>query len=177
MTGAKKGTVVHLIMEVLDLSKVSTEKEIKSQIDNLIKRNVITEKESKVLTPRKILKFFESPIGRRMLSSSFVKREQKIYTQVKMNDIYVNDKLFKNNRETYKDESVMLRGVIDVYFEEDDQIVVLDYKTDKVYNKEEIVHRYKKQLDIYAEALSILTGKTVKEKYLYLFSINQEIKV
>ena len=95
-----------------------------------------------------------------------------------MNDIYVNDEEFKNNSETYKDESIMLRGVIDVYFEEDDQIVILDYKTDKVYNnKEEIVYRYKKQLDIYAEALSILTGKTVKEKYLYLFSINQEIKV
>ena len=178
LTGAKRGTVVHLIMEVLDLNKVSTEDEIKAQIESLVKRNIITEKESKVLTPRKISKFFQSPIGSRMLASNFVKREQKIYTQIKMNDIYVNDEEFKNNSETYKDESIMLRGVIDVYFEEDDQIVILDYKTDKVYNnKEEIVYRYKKQLDIYAEALSILTGKTVKEKYLYLFSINQEIKV
>ncbi|MDY4574680.1 MAG: helicase-exonuclease AddAB subunit AddA [Intestinibacter sp.] len=178
LTGAKRGTVAHLIMEVLDLNKVSTEEEIKAQIQSLVKRNVITEKESKVLTPRKILKFFQSPIGSRLLASNFVKREQKIYTQIKMNDIYVNDEEFKNNREVYDDESVMLRGVIDVYFEEDNQIVILDYKTDKVYNnKEEIVHRYKKQLDIYAEALSILTGKTVKEKYLYLFSINQEIKV
>lgn len=49
-----------------------------------------------------------------------------------MNDIYLNDEIFKNNRETYENESVMLRGVIDLYFEEDDGLVILDYKTDFV---------------------------------------------
>ena len=72
------------------------------------------------------MRFFKSPIAKRMLSSKFVKREQKIYTQIKMNDIYLNDEIFKNNRETYENESVMLRGVIDLYFEEDDGLVILD---------------------------------------------------
>ena len=145
----------------------------------MIKRRVITEKESKVLSPRKILKFFKSPIAKRILSSNFVKREQKIYTQVKMNDIYLNDDIFKNNREIYEDESVMLRGVIDLYFEEDDGLVILDYKTDWIdnNNKKEIIHKYKKQLEIYAEVLSTLTGKKIKEKYLYLFSIDEQVKI
>ena len=51
-----------------------------------------------------------------------------------MNDIYLNDDIFKNNREIYEDESVMLRGVIDLYFEEDDGLVILDYKTDWIDN-------------------------------------------
>ena len=171
LTGAQKGTVVHLIMEVLDLNKVNTEEEIKSQIEDLIKRQVITEKESEVMTPEKILKFFKSSIGSRMLSSKFIKREQKIYTQIKLKDIYLN--------EDYKDESIMLRGVIDAYFEEEGEIVIIDYKTDKVnpYNKDEIITRYSKQLDIYSKVLTELTGKKVKEKYLYLFNIDEEIQI
>ena len=179
ITGARRGTIVHLIMEVLDFEKVNTESEIKAQIQDLVKRRIITEKESQVLSPRKIMRFFKSPIAKRMLSSKFVKREQKIYTQIKMNDIYLNDEIFKNNRETYENESVMLRGVIDLYFEEDDGLVILDYKTDFVdeNNKKEIIHKYKKQIEIYADVLSKLTGKKVKEKYLYLFGIDKQVKV
>ena len=179
ITGARRGTIVHLIMEVLDFEKVNTESEIKAQIQDLVKRRIITQKESQVLSPRKIMRFFKSPIAKRMLSSKFVKREQKIYTQIKMNDIYLNEEIFKNNRETYKDESVMLRGVIDLYFEEDDGLVILDYKTDFVdeNNKKEIIHKYKKQIEIYADVLSKLTGKKVKEKYLYLFGIDEQVKV
>lgn len=179
ITGARRGTIVHLIMEVLDFEKVNTESEIKAQIQDLIKRRIITEKESQVLSPRKIMRFFKSPIAKRMLSSKFVKREQKIYTQIKMNEIYLNDEIFKNNRETYENESVMLRGVIDLYFEEDDGLVILDYKTDFVdeNNKKEIIHKYKKQIEIYADVLSKLTGKKVKEKYLYLFGIDKQVKV
>lgn len=175
LTGARKGTIVHLIMEILDLSKVNTEEEIKSQIEDLIKRKIITEVESKVITPKKILKFFQSTLGNRMLSSKFVKREQKIYNQIKIKDIYLN----QDNIEIYKDESIMLRGVIDVYFEEDGEIVIIDYKTDKVnhYNEDEIITRYNKQLEIYSKALTELTGKKVKEKYLYLFNIDKEVRI
>ena len=90
-----------------------------------------------------------------------------------------DDEIFKNNRETYENESVMLRGVIDLYFEEDDGLVILDYKTDFVdeNNKKEIIYKYKKQIEIYADVLSKLTGKKVKEKYLYLFGIDEQVKV
>lgn len=73
----------------------------------------------------------------------------------------------------------MLRGIIDLYFEEEDEIVILDYKTDYIDedNKQDVINRYEKQLDLYAEALNKLTGKKVKEKYLYLFNIDEEIKL
>ena len=64
-------------------------------------------------------------------------------------------------------------------FEEDDEIVIVDYKTDYITeeNKQEVIDRYKKQLDLYAEALTKLTGKKVKEKYLYLFNVDEAVKL
>ena len=72
----------------------------------------------------------------------------------------------------------MLRGIIDAYFEEDEKIVIVDYKTDFVNeeNKEEVINRYKKQLDLYSNVKK-LTGKEVKEKYIYLFGIDEGISI
>ena len=108
-----------------------------------------------------------------------MKREQSIYSQIKMNDIYLNNEDIQNNRVTYEEESLMLRGIIDLYFEENDELVIVDYKTDYVNddNKNEVIDRYRKQLDLYAEALTKLSGKKVKEKYLYLFNVDEEVKL
>ena len=96
-----------------------------------------------------------------------------------MNDIYLNNEDIQNNRATYDEESLMLRGIIDLYFEENDEIVIVDYKTDYVDqdNKQDVINRYRKQLDLYADALTKLTGKKVKEKYLYLFNVDEEVKL
>ena len=64
-----------------------------------------------------------------------------------------------------------------MYFEEDGELVVLDYKTDKVFCAEELVSRYHAQLEYYAQALERLTGKKVKEKIIYSFTLAQEIEV
>ena len=70
-----------------------------------------------------------------------------------------------------------MQGIIDVYFEEEGNIVVADYKTDVVEREEELIQRYKAQLDYYAEALERLTGKNVKEKVIYSFYLGKEIAV
>ena len=175
----ERGTIVHLVMEVLDLNRINTIDEIKIQIKDLIKREIISEKQSLVINPFKIYKFFKSNIGKRALASHFIKREQSIYCQIKMNDIYLNNEDIQNNRATYEEESLMLRGIIDLYFEEDGEIVIVDYKTDYIDegNKQDIIDRYRKQLDLYAEVLNNLTGKKVKEKYLYLFNIDEQVKL
>ena len=62
-------------------------------------------------------------------------------------------------------------------FEEADGLVVLDYKTDRVFRAEELVERYHGQLDYYGKALEQITGKRVKEKWIYSFTPQQEIKL
>ena len=70
-----------------------------------------------------------------------------------------------------------MQGIMDAYFEESDGIVLIDYKTDHVKDAEELVRRYRKQLEIYAESLEQMTGKTVKERIIYSFCLGKEIVV
>ena len=74
-----------------------------------------------------------------------------------------------------EEETVLIQGIIDVYFEEDGELVVADYKTDAVTQAEELVNRYRVQLDYYARALEQLTRKRVKEKIIYSFALQREI--
>ena len=77
------------------------------------------------------------------------------------------------------DEKIRLQGIIDCFFEEEDGIVLLDYKTDYVEEEkiDEIIERYRAQLKYYKDALEKITEKRVKESYLYLFGIDREILV
>ena len=64
-----------------------------------------------------------------------------------------------------------------LFFEEEGELVVVDYKTDRVSNENELKERYHSQLEYYAEALARLTGKKVKEKVIYSFTLQKEIEV
>jgi len=171
ISGIERGTITHLVMQKLDLSLIGSIKDIKDQIDNLVKNEILTKSQSEIINPYKIYNFFKCEIGKRMLNSEFLKREQAFYIQFRANEIY------KELDEKYKDEYIMVRGIIDAYFEENGEIVLIDYKTDYVdlQNKTEIINKYKKQLDLYANAIQKLTGKKVKEKYIYLFGIEEAI--
>jgi len=79
------------------------------------------------------------------------------------------------NTDFPEDETVLIQGIIDVYLEEEDGIVLADYKTDLVKDPKELILRYRVQLDYYEEALVRLTGKCVKEKLIYSFGLEQEI--
>ena len=72
---------------------------------------------------------------------------------------------------------VLVQGIIDVWFEEEDGLVVADYKTDRIRTGKELTERYALQLDYYAEALKRITGKEVKEKILYSFALQEEIRL
>lgn len=178
ISGTERGTVVHLVMEVLDLKNVSSVNDIKSQIRGFVSKGIITEKQASIVNPYKIYKFFASNIGKRMLNAEIINREKSIYAQVNMKDIYIYEKLINNDdKKLYDNESVMLRGIVDAYFEEDNQIVLVDYKTDFVNeeNINQIIEKYKKQLDLYADIIETLTGKSVKEKCIYLFGVDEAV--
>ena len=71
----------------------------------------------------------------------------------------------------------MVQGIIDAYFVEEGELVVVDYKTDYVKAPEELISRYRAQLEHYSKALEQLTGKQVKERKIYSFALHQEIEV
>jgi ATP-dependent helicase/nuclease subunit A len=74
-------------------------------------------------------------------------------------------------------EKVLIQGIVDAFFEEEGELVLVDYKTDRISTPGELVSRYQEQLKYYTMALEQLTGKRVKEKILYSFALNREIPV
>ncbi len=97
ISGTERGTIVHLVMEVLDLKNVSSVNDIKSQIRGFVSKGIITEKQASIVNPYKIYKFFASNIGKRMLNAEIINREKSIYAQVNMKDIYIYEKLINND--------------------------------------------------------------------------------
>ncbi|PRR81572.1 helicase-exonuclease AddAB subunit AddA [Clostridium vincentii] len=177
LTSAQRGTAMHFVMQKIDLSRISTLDEIKGQLKELVDRDLLSKEELKGIKANKIFNFFKSNLGNRMLRAynkgSQIYRELPFYTEISPLDI--EDGLSEN----IKDEKVRLQGVIDCFFYEEANIILVDYKTDYVEegNEEEMLKKYIIQINYYREALKKITGKAVAESYLYLFSLDKEIKI
>lgn len=166
ITGSGKGTAYHFVMQHIKLSDNMTIKYIKDEIEAMTAREMLTREEADAIYPLNIKRFFEAEIGKRMFASDNIKREQPFYIRLKSTSVY------KKLPEIYSDEKVLLQGVIDCCFEENNEWVLIDYKTDYVTDENicEIKQKYKSQIEYYSYALNVITGKNVKEKYIYLLS-------
>lgn len=160
LTPMEIGTIYHKILENIDFS-IRDEKEIDNLLNNLINKNIITQKETEFLDKNIILKFLNTNLVERISKSKLIKKESAFTLGVKANEIY-SDLELKD-----RDNIILVSGVIDLYFEEDDYLVIVDYKTDKTKNKNELLGRYKTQLEIYKKALEKSSGKVVKECIIY----------
>lgn len=173
LSAAERGTIMHLVMQKLDFSRISSREEIRSQVENLIECQILTMEQAGVVNFGRIESFFRSEFGRRMLSSNFIRREVPFHMEISSTEIYR-----ELPEEDYSNEYIAIQGIIDCFFEENGDIVLLDYKTDRVTpeNVNEIKERYRVQLDLYARALERITGKRVKERFIYLFDNGVGIK-
>ena len=178
LSGAEKGTAMHFVMQKLDLNKVNSYDSIKEQLKYFVNNDLISEEEYKTINIKKILGFFNSKLGKRMLEAYFkgnkVYKELPFYTEISATE---TDKTLSNK---VKDEKIRIQGVIDCFFYDDDnKVVLLDYKTDYVEdgNEEEIVNKYRIQLKYYKDALEKITKEEVKECYLFLFYLGKEVLV
>jgi ATP-dependent helicase/nuclease subunit A len=174
LKGADLGTLYHLVLEHIKLTEIINRDSLLKELQRIVSTGIISQDELERIDTAKLLTFTEGKVAERMRNAA---REGKLYTErqfiigMKANDI---------NKTLKSQEIVLVQGVIDVYFEEKDQIVVLDYKTDYVKESdgEEILkNRYAVQLDYYQKALEQLTGKQVKEKLIYSFCLNKDIKL
>ena len=168
ITPAQAGTITHFVMQKLDLSM---QKSVREQFDAMVENGVLTSVQAGAVNVAAIEAFFDSEPGRRMTASEKVFRETAFEIAVPANIVYKKEKQGHDNSET-----VLVQGIIDCWFYEEDGIVLIDYKTDRVKDKNVILARYKDQLDYYAMALEKMTDKKVKDKFIYLFSANDVVK-
>jgi ATP-dependent helicase/nuclease subunit A len=164
LSSAEKGTTMHFVMQHIDFYN----NDIENQISKMVGNDLITEQQAKSVDITKIRKFISSSIGKRMIDSGKVHREVPFNIELPYSEIF-------SDHVGITDEKILLQGVIDCYFEEDNKIILIDYKTDFVAdgNIEEIKAKYSIQISYYAKALELLTQFTVAEKYIYLFSTGQ----
>lgn len=166
VTGAARGTVYHAFMENLDFT---AEEELQIQLEEMISCGKMSEEEAAALSLEDIDLFLHSKVGERMRRAALAGqlfRERPFVIGVPADRI----------RSGYSSqETVLVQGIIDAYFMEEDGIVVLDYKTDRVDQAKMLADKYKAQLDYYARALEQLTGYPVKERIIYSFHLREEI--
>lgn len=169
--GNQMGTVIHKIMECIDFSDIDRD-QVQADIDNMFELGIIEEMYREKISVDKIYRMLASPLGRRMYRAeceNHLYREKQFYIAMDAADIY------DENFDMYDDRTVVVQGIIDAYFIEDGEIVLLDYKTDNVGKPYDLVLRYHVQLDKYAETLEQITGLKVKEKLIYSFYFNETI--
>ncbi|MCH5211564.1 MAG: helicase-exonuclease AddAB subunit AddA [Oscillospiraceae bacterium] len=164
------GTLYHLVMSEISLERVKAEGPecIKPEIDRLAAENIISDEDLKYIDTDKIKKFYDCPIGKRVLASGEVVREApfQINIPASLYDPALADK--------YDNETVILQGIIDCFFKEGNGYILLDYKTDKIRNNSaQIRAKYAKQLELYKKAIEKLKGTPVTEAYLYLFDAGE----
>lgn len=170
-TAAEKGTILHFVLQHLDLKRVESIEAINEQLGELQDRELLTGQEAHTVVPEKLLAFFESDIGKRMLRAERVYREVPFNIKKRAGDVIEN---LKDSNEV-----LLVQGIIDCYFEEAGGLVLLDYKSDFVLGEDRrnIKARYLTQLQLYQEALERITGQAVLERYLYLFYTDEVLKL
>lgn len=159
----ERGSAYHRVMECLDYSVSVNIDGVKADINRMLETGKMNELQVKSVNPWDINTFVQSDTGRRVANAvncGSVRREQPF---------------------VFEYEGQLIQGIIDLYFEEGGELVLVDYKTDRVMKNEagekELVRRYAIQLDYYAKALTQLTGKKIKEKIIYSFALGKGLSV
>lgn len=170
-SGAAKGTIYHRFLEALDFQRVMDRADLISQRKEMVQNNILTDAEAVVIELNRIGQFVHSPLGRRIRQAALadlLHREAQFMIEVPACDI---------QPAWTANDPVIIQGVIDAYFYEAGEIVLVDYKTDDTApgQAELLREKYQMQLKIYQKALEQLTGIPVKEQYIYSFSLQKEL--
>lgn len=167
--GARRGTAMHRVLECFDFTREPNT--LKEQLDKMAEQKKVEQTLLDLVYLPSLKKFLHSPLAKRIRNAAC---QGKLYKEKP----FVMGKPAKEMlRESESQEMLLIQGIVDVFFEEPDGIVLLDYKTDRVGSEKELADRYQIQLELYQEAIERATGKTVKEKLLYSFCLGKAITV
>lgn len=173
--GALRGSAMHLVMQCLpfagspsDGNKKQMYAWIAEELEKLKKAGRLDETMYELVRIPMIVDFFASSLGKRMVQADQreeLRKEKAFVLGIPAGEIWDCDSR----------ELVLVQGIVDAFFYEDGDIILMDYKTDSVEKPEQLIQRYQAQLDLYARALEEATGKKVREKIIYSFHLKKEI--
>lgn len=176
VSGTTRGTLYHLVMEHFPYDEIAegklTADKFGDYLEEMVKKGYLREEEAELLDVGKFVTFIHTDIGKRMQKAELegkLRREQPFMLGLKASEVYVGQAA---------EEMIMVQGIIDAFFFEGEEIVLVDYKTDLTEKGQEqkLVEKYRVQLDYYAKALERLTGRKVSERIIYSFALGKELQ-
>ncbi len=169
ITSAKKGTLIHMCLQRLNEKIDYDINKVNELIQELEMKKIITSKEAENINPNKILQFTKSNIWKELKEAKEIQKEKPFYINIPAKEIY----------EEETEENILVQGVIDLYYiDKFDKLKLVDYKTDYVENNDEnqLIDKYRNQLELYSKALEESFRKKVDKKYIYSVYLGKEIE-
>ena len=164
LSGAEFGTLMHKILQSLNIAGDLSAEGIAAQIEQLVRRKIIPPEHAGEIRAEKIAAFFQSDIGQRLISA------REFYRELPFSRLIDAKKFF------HTDEKIFVQGIIDLLFKDSSgRWILLDYKTDR--DAPDIAERYRVQIELYAQAVEALLKISVAEKYLYLLNGSRLVKM
>ena len=168
-TPVDAGNAVHAFMQYLRYEACEGEIGVRQELDRLVAQQYLSEEQAALIDCRQVAAFFDTELGRKLRQSKNVLREFKFS---------ILDK-GENFDPQLRQEEILLQGVVDCALIEEDGIILVDFKTDKVTeeNAEERTAQYRPQVLAYADAMSRIYQKPIKAAYLYVFHLGKFVSV
>ena len=170
LTGAEKGTIMHMCLQKLNENHKYELEDIKNMMVNMVLKNILTQQEANSIDIEILYDFTKTSLWQDIKKAKAVYKEQPFYICLPANEIY----------DSNSKENVLVQGIIDLYYiNEKDELILVDYKTDYVESKQdkELIEKYKKQLELYAQALEQALNKKVNKKCIYSTYLNRVIEI
>lgn len=171
LTGAQKGTLIHLCLQRMQETEEYNLEKITELVKELENKEIITDIEAQNIDKSKLLEYTNSQLWKELKQAKEIHKEHPFYINIKASRIY-------NQINKEDDEDILVQGVIDLFFiDKDDRLILVDYKTDYVQNENELVDKYKGQLELYKEALEQSLSKKVDKMCIYSVYLNKLIEI
>ena len=168
MTPAQRGTALHEFMRFAEFGAAARDPQ--AELTRLVKDAFLTQEQAEAVDLKRVAAFLNGPLGQRIQRAQVVYREKR-FTAV------IPASLAEPDRTGADGESVILQGAVDCAFEEDGRLAIVDFKTDRVGDPEELSAHYAPQLRLYAAAMREVTGREIGELLLYSFWLNETVKI
>jgi ATP-dependent helicase/nuclease subunit A len=170
LSPAERGTALHMVMQHVDLKKPITVENIDAQVESMVNNELLSVEQAEVIDTQLIVKFFDSDLGKRITNAKVVNREIPFTLSLPASEVYPTW--------TGEDESVFIQGIIDCVFEDEHGLVLIDFKSDGIYDRFKdgfeqarpiLEERYRLQINLYTKALEQIWKRKVNERYLFFF--------
>ena len=163
--GNEIGNALHQALQYSDFERLAADPE--SELNRLCGAGFILPRQRDMITVGKIRAFTESPVFKRLMRADYYSKEERFLFPMDAADVLGPGHAGE----------ILIQGVLDCYFVENGEATVLDYKTDRVSDPEELARRYRVQMDFYVEALKRVKNLRVAHKIIYSFSLEKEIEL